>query len=1205
MAGSSTSIPESLILETPDGCSQLSGEYVRVVGAVVNGQPLWQQSDDVHFLFSGLAGLWLVGGREEEAENFETDLGFVASTEPHRGVLPHLVASGWQWDDGEDWRQDPDIQFLEKAAAALAPQGRLRVPAPGALEVDAQYGDSVRGVYYLVEQETLNGYPIWKQRDGRNVIFSSIDETWILGGDDEFCRFMTPGRHNGLPPDRVTTYWLRDTKKEWIEDRALQVRSLPASPGCPFESTRLASSAAPESPKDRIVAPRCLLVVSPHGQQHCSGYYLIVRDVLANGFPIWQQQKGDCWLFSSSEEMWCIGGPDEKESNFTSGAGYIATLTEHAGNLPDAVTGWQRDDGEQFVIDKDISVTPVAAPRPPALLAQTRPQKSEASSPVDPTPVPQAAQDAPPPRLYLSSPNYASQAAGLYQIVKGQRVNSYPYWEQDGGKIFLYSGVDGSWLVGGQEERAQQFLSSEGIIASYQPHHEVMPHEYTSGWAVDRGSGWFVDPAIVVSVGLEDLVPGKLIVILPEGLSDIAGLYTHAPEELANGLPFWRQEGGKHYLYSSFARSWFLGSAREKDCRVSSVEAHGGKMPDRYMAGWMWRPERLPEKHIYHRGQHRVDASQTGDNPWVQDARISVQPPGVSAALPAAPSARVLSAPKLEHFTSFFTNVPHKLSVAGWALEEGGGRGCGGEYELYPGSANEAPVWMNAFGDRWLFSSLSKRWIIGGVRERALQFQTNDGYIIAAESHHNEVTPERYSLGWLRSYDGGKSGDWKPGFVEISTAESRRTAKHHAVPQELYVVEPGARPQPNFCGNYILVAGQLVNNLPFWKARSGAHWIFSGSKGRWHIGGPAQHDAEFQCDEGAVNSRLPHEGVMPHFVQGGWDEPLAMHPTWSKRKKAKKTKKPQHARGLTDNVSLRRQESDRFAVDKAAMVEHKTNQQLWVVVPLACAAVSGLYELDDDEELNMMPLWRQKVWRDDTGKEVHTGHRLYSGTDGEWIIDQSDSSLPDGSENDIVVSDGAHEGRMPDEIQEWQRTDAQYDDWVIDPGIKIVTEVPSFPAVLYVFCPSGYKEKASAGRYEKLRDRWVHGWPVWKLFRGDAWIFVSSDGTRWLFADRSAEEKRFLTEEGFLVSVDPPSAAAAAGGGPENCQRGWMRYDGDQWVIDPKIKIRTSVAPHLAGAEGFDHPEEAGIAGRDGDFIATQLHVAAEAGLSNATIRRC
>merc|ERR1719436_2395939 len=79
--------------------------------------------------------------------------------------------------------------------------------------------------------------------------------------------------------------------------------------GDPFVELR---AVAPEPPR---VMLQVWLPPDKSYSDECSGRYDTVGE-WANGYPVWKQRAGSCWLYSATDGRWYIGGHEKRGSGF-------------------------------------------------------------------------------------------------------------------------------------------------------------------------------------------------------------------------------------------------------------------------------------------------------------------------------------------------------------------------------------------------------------------------------------------------------------------------------------------------------------------------------------------------------------------------------------------------------------------------------------------------------------------------------------------------------------------------------------------------------------------------------------------------------------------------------------------------------------------------------------------------------------------------
>eukprot|EP00929_Paragymnodinium_shiwhaense_P019310 TRINITY_DN13224_c0_g1_i1.p1 TRINITY_DN13224_c0_g1~~TRINITY_DN13224_c0_g1_i1.p1 ORF type:complete len:2730 (-),score=502.96 TRINITY_DN13224_c0_g1_i1:488-8677(-) len=105
-----------------------------------------------------------------------------------------------------------------------------------------------------------------------------------------------------------------------------------------------------------------------------------------------------------------------------------------------------------------------------------------------------------PQKLYVLFPGRTQEdSSGIYERVKDKTANGYPLWSQSkGGSHWLYSGLSGRWLVGGQREKELGFQCDTGVISSRDAHSGQMPHKLQEEWQFFDGLGWQQSQHIVI-----------------------------------------------------------------------------------------------------------------------------------------------------------------------------------------------------------------------------------------------------------------------------------------------------------------------------------------------------------------------------------------------------------------------------------------------------------------------------------------------------------------------------------------------------------------------------------------------------------------------------------------------------------------------------------------------------------------------------------
>lgn len=213
------------------------------------------------------------------------------------------------------------------------------------------------GRYDLVPNELPNGYPLWKQRGNERYLFSGRTGRWYLGGAREkevgfscskgsIRSLFTHQDMQQLPHCKKVT-WQANLHGGWVGDVDIKF-----------------STEAPEQHS------KILQVTAPHARREVAGVYEMFGD-FANGWPLWKQRGGGCWLFSSTDGRWYVGGHEKKTAKFQTATdghdkfSFCRSAAVHRGKLPEKVVGtWEvaedhDDDDERtkWRADETISVS--------------------------------------------------------------------------------------------------------------------------------------------------------------------------------------------------------------------------------------------------------------------------------------------------------------------------------------------------------------------------------------------------------------------------------------------------------------------------------------------------------------------------------------------------------------------------------------------------------------------------------------------------------------------------------------------------------------------------------------------------------------------------------------------------------------------------------------------------------------------------------
>lgn len=102
--------------------------------------------------------------------------------------------------------------------------------------------------------------------------------------------------------------------------------------------------------------------------------------------------------------------------------------------------------------------------------------------------------------------------------------------------------------------------------------------------------------------------------------------------------------------------------------------------------------------------------------------------------------------------------------------------------------------------------------------------------------------------------------------------------------------------------------------------------------------------------------------------------------------------------------------------------------------------------------------------------------------------------------------------------------------------------------VLHVWSPNG--QYLCMGRYELVVGRLANDWPIWRMCRGNYWLYSGPGAGNWCIGAQDVKTGGFTLDAGFLLSERPHRGAM-----PEQVPA-WQRWDGEEFhVSDPNIRV--------------------------------------------------
>eukprot|EP00929_Paragymnodinium_shiwhaense_P063233 TRINITY_DN31603_c0_g1_i1.p1 TRINITY_DN31603_c0_g1~~TRINITY_DN31603_c0_g1_i1.p1 ORF type:complete len:1055 (+),score=232.77 TRINITY_DN31603_c0_g1_i1:155-3319(+) len=433
--------PARLHVAGPSTGVSYAGTYDLTPETARLGFPAWRQRNGDAWLFSGIGDHWFVGclpsGKGmQAAPDFQALSGFISTTGPHGGELPHkMEPDSWCVFDGIQWANDARVAVVELPVqqALLLKERQARAPAVLVIEL-AEATHPCIGEYILAESVGANGFPLWRKRGSDHVIYSSPLGQWIVGQSEEgelayrreTGHLASLGTHGGrmpqaMPKDR----WMLLEGDHWRVNKWISISS---------HAPKRWTTVFKEGEGDLGFA----LSLAAEGKAPERVFVEAVdRDSLAATHGIVQ-----------GDELVTVNGQDVTE---VSSEGMISALGRRPLHL--------------CVVKERVL------------------RKSEKI----------------PDTLYVEAPWTSAGLSGNYALVPGVSPNGFPLWKQAAGDHYLFSGLTGRWFIGDLSERDINFEADTGLVASLHLHAGRMPDEIPRGSFMRLdGEDWKMDQSISI-----------------------------------------------------------------------------------------------------------------------------------------------------------------------------------------------------------------------------------------------------------------------------------------------------------------------------------------------------------------------------------------------------------------------------------------------------------------------------------------------------------------------------------------------------------------------------------------------------------------------------------------------------------------------------------------------------------------------------------
>jgi len=468
--------------------------------------------------------------------------------------------------------------------------------------------------------------------------------------------------------------------------------------------------------------------------------------------------------------------------------------------------------------------------------------------------------------LNLQSPNGQHACTGVYKLVN-EHVNGQPLWKQQDGNHWLYCGLNGRWCVAGMDVRKEGFKRSAGFISQTEIHKDKLPYEYRSPWQrwEWEGTSFAKDPAIAITVILESTASGSssrspkdsLLAMVEEGASSSSSV-SYSPSR-----------GHFGSSKSSSSTSEVTNPPSRPPSPTNCTDVSPGTVAQLSQA-------------------HSLRGSRSLSVP-PGHSRMSLAGLGTERELPR--QARVpdfRSSGGLDNARELprQSRVPEPPSLGSYA----GMRGNSFEVLLECIHSSSMDIasksrWQRcigkavAAGSPWRIGPRLQPQIFSGKHVEALPqdpiFEitwrpphlylckpTQLAKLLLDGAHVDRVqTPLAHGAEIGICLQGSSSPILSLRVVHVANEDQ-------GIPHDIQVTSP--HKQALCSGLYILLAGEMANGRPIWEKKASSRWIYSGTDGRWYVGGPSSREKGFQCSTGFLYHNREHGSMLPHQLRGAW-----------------------------------------------------------------------------------------------------------------------------------------------------------------------------------------------------------------------------------------------------------------------------------------------------------------------------------------------
>jgi len=535
----------------------------------------------------------------------------------------------------------------------------------------------------------------------------------------------------------------------------------------------------------------------------------------------------------------------------------------------------------------------------------------------------QPMQDRPPQMLHVRSPNGQHSCAGIYHLCLEETPNGHPCWSRQDESRWLYSSRSGRWCIGGGDVRSERFSRSAGFLSSISSHEGCMPHTSHLTWQRWDGSSFVRDDEITINIWEvalkqdawnwipdDDIVQKFFSQQLISGLENTGTAPPRALVVRGNTVDSHSSEPTVTYVMGEASPTAHLGPAAVAAVATTVAPGAGvscSQLPQASLLQQQGQPEQLQQRQplqqphggfiespkpgfLTEQQQQQQQQQQQLQAQALEAISSTFELAEASDAASVVPKAEVshreLSRASLqksqgqpEQLQQLQLQVPQQQQPL-CDMTESPTMGLGTaqqrtqsqegisspEVAVAAVATDAASVELSRSSPQHQWHPEPKKPQPHGAVQRRTAVEVSPTVGLGSEQLHlqSQQMTGTTELALCPSASGTNCS------MHISTctmlACSRADAELLDSQKVLRVVSPT---QPSCGGFYDLVVGTEPNGKPLWRMRGGCRWIYTGTDGRWYIGGTLSKRRQFRCESGYIyhNTRGYASPVM---LQGPW-----------------------------------------------------------------------------------------------------------------------------------------------------------------------------------------------------------------------------------------------------------------------------------------------------------------------------------------------